>query len=97
MKYSTILVPLDGSSLAERALPVAARIAQSTGGSITLLQAERAPVEFESGQRLLSHGRFLYRRKSGRQRSAISPECVRRTSLRRPLSRFALSLGRQAQ
>ena len=49
MKYSTILVTLDGSSLAERALPVAARIAQSTGGSIALLQAVRAPVEFESG------------------------------------------------
>ncbi len=49
MKYSTILVTLDGSSLAECALPVAARIAQSTGGSITLLQAVRAPVEFESG------------------------------------------------
>jgi nucleotide-binding universal stress UspA family protein len=49
MKYSNILVPLDGSSLAERALPVAVRIAQSTGGSIVLLQAVRAPVEFQSG------------------------------------------------
>lgn len=49
MKYSTILVTLDGSPQAERALPVAARIAQSTGGSIALLQAVRAPIEFESG------------------------------------------------
>jgi nucleotide-binding universal stress UspA family protein len=49
MKYSTILVPLDGSSLAERALPVAARITHSTGGSLVLLQALRASVEFESG------------------------------------------------
>ncbi len=49
MMYSTILVPLDGSSQAERALPIAARIAQRSGCSIALVQAVRAPVEFESG------------------------------------------------
>jgi nucleotide-binding universal stress UspA family protein len=49
MSYATILVPLDGSSQAECAVPVAARIAQSAGGSIALVQAVRAPVEFESG------------------------------------------------
>jgi nucleotide-binding universal stress UspA family protein len=49
MMDSTILVPLDGSSQAERAVPVAARIAQGAGGSIALVQAVRAPVEFESG------------------------------------------------
>src|SRR5690349_16677894 len=32
-----ILVPLDGSSRAEQALPVAARLARATGGTITLL------------------------------------------------------------
>jgi nucleotide-binding universal stress UspA family protein len=33
-----ILVPLDGSPLAERALPYASRVARATGGQITLLQ-----------------------------------------------------------
>ena len=32
-----ILVPLDGSTLAERALPYAERIARATSGGITLL------------------------------------------------------------
>jgi nucleotide-binding universal stress UspA family protein len=49
MLYSTILVPLDGSSQAERAVPVAARIAKSTGGSIALVQVVQAPLELESG------------------------------------------------
>jgi uncharacterized membrane protein YgcG len=45
MPYSTNLVPLDGSSQAARAVPVAARIAQRTSGSIALVQAVRAPVD----------------------------------------------------
>ncbi len=49
MKYMTILVPLDGSPQAERAVPIAARLAQSAGGSIALVQAVRAPVEVEFG------------------------------------------------
>ncbi|GCE28570.1 universal stress protein UspA [Dictyobacter alpinus] len=36
--FQRILVPLDGSSRAEQALPVAARLAQVSGGSIHLLQ-----------------------------------------------------------
>jgi len=36
--FQRILVPLDGSARAERALPVAARLAQTSGGSIVLLQ-----------------------------------------------------------
>src|SRR5690242_3124984 len=35
--FQRILVPLDGSALAEQALPVAARIARAGGGIITLL------------------------------------------------------------
>lgn len=37
--FQRIVVPLDGSHRAERAVPVAARIARSTGGSIVLMQA----------------------------------------------------------
>ncbi len=36
--FKRILVPLDGSGLAERALPVAARLAHASGGSITLVR-----------------------------------------------------------
>jgi nucleotide-binding universal stress UspA family protein len=36
--FKRILVPLDGSERAEQALPVAARIARGSGGSVILLQ-----------------------------------------------------------
>ncbi len=39
-----ILVPLDGSPRAERALPVAARLAHANQGSIVLLQVVRPPM-----------------------------------------------------
>ncbi|HEX3271713.1 MAG TPA: universal stress protein [Ktedonobacterales bacterium] len=44
-----ILIPLDGSELAERAIPVAAQIAKATEGSaISLVRIVRAPAEFET-------------------------------------------------
>lgn len=45
--FERILVPLDGSPLAERALPVAALIARSTGATVVLLHA--ASIELEYG------------------------------------------------
>src|SRR5215831_14028177 len=43
-----ILIPLDGSDLAERAIPVAARIAKATDGSeISLVRIVRAAAEIE--------------------------------------------------
>lgn len=42
MKFSRILVPLDGSTLAETALPSAIGLAQSTGASLVLLRAAEA-------------------------------------------------------
>ena len=44
--FKRILVPLDGSARAERALPVAARIARASGGSVTLLRVATTPIEF---------------------------------------------------
>ena len=41
-----ILVPLDGSSRAEQALPIAARIAHTTGGSVVLLRVANIPTEY---------------------------------------------------
>ena len=46
--FQRILVPLDGSERAERALPVAARIAQTTGGSLLLLRVVGIPPEYRT-------------------------------------------------
>ena len=43
--YKRILVPLDGSKRAERAIQVAARIARAFDGSIILLRVASAPVD----------------------------------------------------
>src|SRR5579859_2029781 len=44
--FKRILVPLDGSTRAERALRVAARIARAAGGSVVLLQVVNTPTEY---------------------------------------------------
>lgn len=44
--YKQILVPLDGSERAERAVPVAARIARATGGTVVLLQVANLIFEY---------------------------------------------------
>jgi nucleotide-binding universal stress UspA family protein len=36
--FKCVLVPLDGSALSEQALPIAARIARASGGSLLLLR-----------------------------------------------------------
>ena len=43
--YKRILVPLDGSTRAERAIPVAARIARALGSSVILMRVATAPVD----------------------------------------------------
>ncbi len=42
--FHRILVPLDGSTRAESAIPTAARLAQVSGGSVVLLQVVEPPV-----------------------------------------------------
>lgn len=44
--FKRILVPLDGSELAEQALPVVAQIARASGGSILLFGVVTTPVEY---------------------------------------------------
>lgn len=46
--YKRILVPLDGSPRAESAVPIAARIARASGGSVLLLRVVTIPVEVET-------------------------------------------------
>lgn len=42
--FTRVLVPLDGSELAERAVPVAAQIAHASGGSVLLLKVLMLPI-----------------------------------------------------
>lgn len=42
--YTTILAPLDGSELSERALPIAISLAQATGAKLVLVRATSSPV-----------------------------------------------------
>jgi nucleotide-binding universal stress UspA family protein len=52
--FQRILVPLDGSDGSERAIPVAARIAHASGGSIVFIRVVPAPAEagtFAAGAR----------------------------------------------
>ena len=44
--FKRILVPLDGSTRAEQAIPVAARIARALGDSVTLLRVVTTPVDY---------------------------------------------------
>jgi nucleotide-binding universal stress UspA family protein len=47
--FAHILVPLDGSARAEEALPVAARIARASRGSIHLLEVIHPLIDYEGG------------------------------------------------
>lgn len=44
--FQHILVPLDGSTRAERAIPVAARVARASGGTVVLVRVVGHPGEF---------------------------------------------------
>ncbi len=47
--FQRILVPLDGSPRAERALPVAAQVARASGGSVLLVQVVSPPIDYGGG------------------------------------------------
>jgi nucleotide-binding universal stress UspA family protein len=44
--FQRILVPLDGSDLSEKAIPVAAWIAHASGGTIVFVNVVLPPIEF---------------------------------------------------
>jgi nucleotide-binding universal stress UspA family protein len=63
MKLATILVPLDGSALAERALPYAVHLARAAGGRLVLIRATPAAARDDAeaalaatAQRLVAAG-----------------------------------------
>jgi nucleotide-binding universal stress UspA family protein len=47
--FKQILVPLDGSTRAEQALPVATRLARASSGSIVLIQVAKFPMDLGGG------------------------------------------------
>jgi nucleotide-binding universal stress UspA family protein len=47
--FKQILVPLDGSTRAEQALPVAARLAHASSGSIVLVRVANFPIDYGGG------------------------------------------------
>jgi len=47
--FHHVLVPLDGSVRAERALPVAAQIARATDGSLLLVRVVSSPIDYSGG------------------------------------------------
>ncbi len=47
--FKQILVPLDGSTRAEQALPVATRLARASSGSIVLVRVANFPVDYGGG------------------------------------------------
>jgi nucleotide-binding universal stress UspA family protein len=49
--FERILVPLDGSSRAEQAVPVAARIAHASDGTVILAQVATSHTDFQAGRR----------------------------------------------
>jgi nucleotide-binding universal stress UspA family protein len=53
MMFKSILVPLDGSTLSERAIPVAARMARASGAEVVLLRVVRPRVEYRYGAYLV--------------------------------------------
>src|SRR5436305_4154171 len=55
--FKHILVPVDGSPLAERALPVAARIARATGSTVTLFHVLSLQIGY--GPYLAQVGSFI--------------------------------------
>ena len=52
--FQRILVPLDGSDRAEQAIPVAARLARASGGTVILVQAAPIPVDFQTEKKTQS-------------------------------------------
>ena len=53
--FKRILVPLDGSPLAEKALTTAARLARASDGTVILLRVVSPPVEYSNGSMFLNY------------------------------------------
>ncbi len=71
--FKHILVPLDGSTRAEAALPIAARIAHAAGSSVVLLQVVSMPMSYGYG------GGYGYGYGGGLYSSALISEEVSET------------------
>ena len=52
--FQRIVVALDGSLRAEQGVPVAARLARASGGSVLLVQVVNPPIDYSGGMALVS-------------------------------------------
>src|SRR5579863_9506544 len=57
--FQHIVVPLDGSTRAEQALPVAARIAHANRGSLFLVQVVNQPIDYSGGWAPIMTGEMI--------------------------------------
>ena len=72
--FQRIIVPLDGSACAERAIPVAARLARVSGGSIVLVRVILPPVDFGkyAAPRLVNSERRVFENNQDRATSYLA-------------------------
>jgi nucleotide-binding universal stress UspA family protein len=72
--FQRVIVPLDGSACAERAIPVAARLARVSGGSIVFVRVVLPPVDFGkyTASRLVNSERIVFENNQARATSYLA-------------------------
>jgi nucleotide-binding universal stress UspA family protein len=72
--FQRIIVPLDGSACAERAIPVAVRLARVSGGSVILVRVVLPPVDFGkyAAPRLVNSERRVFENNQDRATSYLA-------------------------
>lgn len=79
--FQRVIVPLDGSLCAERAIPVAARLARVSGGSVVFVQVVLPPVDFGkyTAPRLVNSERIVFENNQARATSYLASMMVNYT------------------
>lgn len=83
--FQKIVVPLDGSELAERAVPIAARIARSTGASLILVRVVYPPIRYDSYTYMLIKPEEFYS-EVAEEEVEVARNYLRRVAMSEPLA-----------
>lgn len=83
--FQKIVVPLDGSELAERAVPIAARIARSTGASLILVRVVYPPIRYASYTYMLITPEEFYS-EVAEEETEVARNYLRRVAMSEPLA-----------
>ncbi|MGZ3615573.1 MAG: universal stress protein [Ktedonobacteraceae bacterium] len=80
--FQRVIVPLDGSLCAERAIPVAARLARVSGGSVVFVHVVLPPVDFGkyAAPRLVNSERIVFENNQARATSYLASMIVNYTN-----------------